>query len=66
MDGESNGGGVVDGRLILELDFAERILGNITKTVSCVVFDLDNSAFDYDCYGLNDGDRGRRRAADEI
>ena len=40
-----------------ELDFAEIILGNITKTVSCVVFDLDDSAFDYGRYGLNDGDR---------
>ena len=40
-----------------ELDFAERILGNITKTVSCVVFDLDDSAFYYGRYGLNDGDR---------
>ena len=50
-----------------ELDFSQRSLGNIPKTVSCVVFDLDDSAFNYGCnYNLNDGDRGRRRAADEI
>ena len=48
-----------------ELDFVRRTLGNITNTVSCVVFDLDNSAFDYDGCGSNQGDRGRRRAADE-
>ena len=48
-----------------DLDFAERILGNITKPVSCVVFDLNNP-FDYGHCSLNDGDRGRRRAADEI
>ena len=42
------------------------ILGNITKTVSCAVLDLDNFAFDYSCYSLNGGDKGSRRTADEI
>ena len=42
-----------------ELDISERILGNMTKIVSYVVFDLDDSAYGYSCYGLNDGDRGR-------
>ena len=49
-----------------ELDFVKRIHVNITKTVSYGVSDLDDSALDYGRYGLNDGDRGRRRAADEI
>ena len=43
----------------MELRSAERILRNITKTVSCAVFDLDNSVFGYGRYGLNDGNRGR-------
>ena len=43
----------------MKLRFAERILGNITETASCAVFDLDNSLFNYGRYGLNDGNRGR-------
>ena len=50
----------------LELGFVERILGNMTKTVSCAVFYLWNSVFDYGRHSLNEGNRGRHRAADEI
>ena len=57
LDKESNGGSVLDCRLILKLCCTQRIL--ITKTVSCAVFDLHNSVFGYGRYSLNARNRGR-------